>query len=78
MLGLIEKFDRWDHDGNGLLSAKEIDAGVATLKGTSRVVTFDAADVVKHYDRSGDGAVSLREAQSAYRRTTDDGAASLQ
>jgi hypothetical protein len=78
MLGLIEKFDRWDHDGNGLLSSREIDAGLATLKGTSRAVTFDAADVVKHYDQNGDKSVSLREAQSGYQRTTEDGADSLQ
>lgn len=77
MLGLIEKFDRWDLDGNGLLSAREIDAGLATLKDSSRAVTFDAADVVQHYDKNGDGAVSLREAQSGYRRTSEDGADSL-
>lgn len=78
MLGLIEKFDRWDHDGNGQLSAREIDAGVATLKGTSREVTFNAADVISHYDRNGDRTVSLREAQAGYKRTTEDGAAPLQ
>lgn len=78
MLGLMEKFDRWDHDGNGLLTAKEIDAGVAILKGTSREVTFDGADVIEHYDHNGDRTVSLREAQSGYKRTTEDGAAPLQ
>ena len=78
MLGLIEKFDRWDHDGNGQLSAREINAGVATLKGTSREVTFDGAEVVNHYDRNGDQTVSLREAQSGYKRTTEDGAPPLQ
>lgn len=78
MLGLIEKFDRWDHDGNGQLNAREIDAGIATLKGTSREVTFAGAEVVKHYDRNGDQTVSLREAQSGYERTTEDGAAPLQ
>lgn len=78
MLGLIEKFDRWDHDGNGQLSAREIDAGIATIKDTSRAVTYDAADVVKHYDRNGDQTVSLREAQSGYQRTTEDGANPLQ
>jgi hypothetical protein len=78
MLGLMEKFDRWDHDGNGQLSAGEIDAGVATLKGTSREVTFDGADVIEHYDRNGDRTVSLREAQTGYKRTIEDGAAPLQ
>lgn len=78
MLGLMEKFDRWDHDGNGQLSAMEIDAGVATMKGTSRAVTYDGAEVVNHYDRNGNQTVSLREAQSGYNRTTEDGAAPLQ
>lgn len=78
MLGLIEKFDRWDHDGNGLLSSREIAAGVATMKDTSRAVTYNAAEVVNHYDRNGDKSVSLREAQSGYERTTEEGAAPLQ
>lgn len=78
MLGLIEKFDRWDYDGNGLLSTKEIDDGITTLKGTSRTVTFTAADIVEFYDRNGDHAVSLREAQAGYRNTTQNDADSLQ
>jgi hypothetical protein len=70
MLGLIEKFDRWDDDGNGLLSEKEIGDGITSLKGTSRAVKYSAAEVVEFYDRSGDNAVSLREAQAGYRRET--------
>jgi len=78
MLGLMEKFDRWDYDGNGLLSTKEIDDGINSLKGTSRAVTFTAADVVKFYDKNGDNAVSLREAQAGYRNTTQNDAVPLQ
>ena len=77
MLGLMEKFDRWDYNGNGLLSSKEINDGLNTLKGTSRAVKFTAKEVVEFYDRNGDKAVSLREAQAGYRRTTQNGAASL-
>lgn len=78
MLGLMEKFDRWDYDGNGLLSSKEIDVGITSLKNTSRAVTFTAAEVVEFYDRNGDKSVSLREAQAGYRNTTQKGADSLQ
>ena len=68
MLGLLEKFDRWDYNGNGKLSTKEIDDGLNSLKGTSRAVTFTAADVVNHYDKNGDKSVSLHEAQAGYGR----------
>jgi hypothetical protein len=78
MLGLVEKFDRWDYNGDGELSVDEIKAGIATLAGTSRAVTFDAAEVVKHYDRNGNNTVSLREAQAGYRRTTQEDAAPLE
>ena len=78
MLGLMEKFDRWDYNGNGLLNTKEIDDGITSLKGTSRAVTFTAAEVVEFYDKNGDKSVSLREAQAGYRNTTQKGADSLQ
>lgn len=77
MLGLMEKFDRWDYNGNGLLSTKEIEDGLNSLKGTSRAVTFTAADVVEFYDKNGDKSVSLREAQAGYRNTTQNDDASL-
>jgi len=70
MLGLIEKFDRWDYNGDGQLSVREIDAGIATIKDSSRAVDYKAAEVVKYYDQNGDGTVSLREAQAGYNRTT--------
>jgi hypothetical protein len=68
MLGLMEKFDRWDYNGNGLLNTKEIDDGINSLKGTSRTVSYTAADVVKYYDKNGDKSVSLQEAQAGYGR----------
>jgi hypothetical protein len=77
MLGIMEKFDRWDYNGNGKLNTKEIVVGINSLKSTSRAVTFTAADVVKFYDKSGDKSVSLREAQAGYRNTTQSGARAL-
>lgn len=77
MLGLMEKFDLWDYNGDGELSAKEISSGIATIKGTSKGVTYKAADVVKYYDKDEDKRVSLREAQAGYHSTTQDDAAAL-
>jgi hypothetical protein len=62
MIGLLQKFDRWDDDGDGELDHAELDAG---LKGTEhkpeRVIAF--------YDTDGNGRVSLREAQAGYARS---------
>lgn len=77
MLGLIEKFDRWDYNGDGELSFREINTGVVGLEGSSRAVNYNAADVVKYYDQNGDKTVSLREAQAGYYRTTQEDAAAL-
>lgn len=77
MLGIMEKFDRWDYNGDGELSLREIKAGIAGIKGSSRAVTYNAADVVKYYDLNGDKKVSLREAQAGYHRTTQDDAKPL-
>ncbi|RYD20845.1 MAG: hypothetical protein EOP88_13535 [Verrucomicrobiaceae bacterium] len=77
MLGLMEKFDRWDYNGDGELSAKEISTGIAAIQGTQKGVTYKAADVVKYYDKDEDRKVSLREAQAGYHRTTQEDAPPL-
>ena len=77
MLGLMEKFDRWDYDGDGELSVREIDAGIAAIKGSSKAVTYKGANVVKYYDEDGNNHVSLREAQAGYHSTTQGDAAPL-
>lgn len=77
MLGLMEKFDRWDTNGDGELSVREINVGIADIKGSTKAVTYKAADVVKYYDKNGDNKVSLHEAQAGYHRTTQDDAAPL-
>ncbi|MGL5018557.1 MAG: hypothetical protein ACRDBP_10505 [Luteolibacter sp.] len=71
MLGLLEKFDRWDDNGDGELTAKEIDAGIARFKGTSVKVDYTGKEVVKFYDTNGNGSVSLREAQAGYHRADE-------
>ncbi len=77
MLGLMEKFDRWDYNGDGELSVREINTGIAGIKGSSKAVTYKGADVVKYYDMDGDKSVSLREAQAGYHGTTQDDAVPL-
>lgn len=71
MLGLLEKFDRWDDNGDGELTAKEIDHGVNRFKGTSMKVDYTGKEVVKFYDTDGNGGVSLREAQAGYHRADE-------
>jgi hypothetical protein len=77
MLGLMEKFDRWDYNGDGELSSREIDAGILSIKGSDKAVTYRSKDVVRHYDTNDDKTVSLREAQAGYHRTTLDDAPAL-
>lgn len=73
MLGLLEKFDRWDDDGNGELTAKEVDQGIKRFKGTSMTVNYTGKQVVEFYDTDRNGAVTLREAQAGYRRSDEVG-----
>ena len=66
MLGLLQKFDRWDDDGSGDLNHSELAAG---LVGT----TYQPANVLKFYDTTRDGKISLGEAQDGYSRAADAG-----
>ncbi len=71
MLGLLEKFDRWDDDGDGELTAKEVDHGINRFKGTPMKVNYTGKQVVGFYDTDHSGAVSLREAQAGYHRADE-------
>lgn len=71
MIGLLEKFDRWDYNGDGLLDGKELGHGIAGLKGSSRTVSYTAAEVIDFYDTNGDKKVSLKEAQAGYKRSDE-------
>jgi hypothetical protein len=71
MLGLLEKFDRWDDDGNGELTAKEVDHGINRFKGTPMEVNYTGKQVVGFYDTDHSGSVSLREAQAGYHRARE-------
>lgn len=73
MVGLLEKFDRWDYNGDGLLSKKEISDGIQSLKGKPQQVNYTATEVLDFYDTNRDGKISLSEAQEGYRRSHEDG-----
>lgn len=61
MVGLLEKFDRWDFNGDGFLSQSE-------LKEAEKLSAFTAKEIVEFYDVGGDGKISLKEAQDGMKR----------
>jgi hypothetical protein len=62
MIGLLQKFDRWDENGNGELNLKELTYG---LKHTS----YNPTRVLRFYDTNLNQTVSLLEAQEGYKRS---------
>ena len=71
MIGLLEKFDRWDDDGNGLLDAGELDDGIASLRGKPQQVDYTSKQVIDFYDVNHDRKISMQEAQAGYRRSSE-------
>ena len=64
MIGLLEKFDRYDLDGNGQLDSKEL---LAAQKSTGH----PPAEIIEFYDANKNGTISLREAQKGYARVDE-------
>lgn len=64
MIGLLEKFDRWDYNGDGYLVKSE-------LKDARLVGGFTEAEIVDFYDTNGDGRISLIEAQAGMSRVAE-------
>jgi Ca2+-binding EF-hand superfamily protein len=64
MIGLLQKFDRWDEDGDGYLTAKE-------LGKTQQITGHPPEKVLAFYDTNHDRRVSLKEAQDALSRTDE-------
>lgn len=64
MVGLLEKFDRWDYNGDGHLSAQEL-ADAEKLSG------IPVDEIISFYDTGKDGRISFREAQSGMSRETE-------
>ena len=69
MIGLLEKFDRWDDNGDGKLTEPEVDHGINRYKGTPTHVNYTGKQIIDFYDTDKDGAMTLREAQAGYARS---------
>lgn len=64
MMSLLEKFDRFDYDGNGSLTRKEIAEGVTEAgAGTTKLTPAELDTMMKHYDVNKDGKVTRWEAE---------------
>lgn len=64
VMGLQEKFDRFDYNGNGKLTRKEIELGLKE-SGVTGVTKEELDAMMKHYDVNGDGSISRWESQRA-------------
>lgn len=62
MYGLMQKFDRFDNDGNGYLTREELEKGLKEA-GTLHLSSAQLDKAMKSYDTDGDKRISLREAQ---------------
>jgi hypothetical protein len=66
MMGLLEKFDRWDENGDGKLTLDEMaEAEQRSGRPAEKIISF--------YDSNGDGGISLREAQRGFSRSGEVG-----
>jgi Ca2+-binding EF-hand superfamily protein len=67
MIGLLEKFDRFDYNGDGYLSRVEIQQGV--LESEVEGISAESIDrAFTFYDLDGDGRISLEEATAGLQR----------
>jgi hypothetical protein len=64
MFGLVENFDRFDGNGDGYLTRKELEKGVNSM-GTERLTAQQYDQVMLVYDTNKDQKISLNEAQVA-------------
>ncbi len=59
-IGLLQKFDLWDLNGDGQLTEKELADG---MRSHDVQIAETPAQIIEHYDRNGDRKVSMSEAQ---------------
>jgi len=62
MYGLVQKFDRFDENGDGYLTRGELATGIKE-SGTVHLTPAQLDQVMQGYDRNGDKRISQREAQ---------------
>jgi hypothetical protein len=61
MIGLLEKFDRWDYNGDGQLVLSE-------LQEAEESSGFPAEDILKFYDTGKNGRISHTEVEAGVSR----------
>ena len=61
MIGLLEKFDRWDYNGDGQLTLSE-------LKEAEELSGLSSADILSFYDTGKNGRISFAEAEAGISR----------
>lgn len=66
MIGLLQKFDRWDMDGNGELKASE-------LKEAGHISNHSPKEIIAFYDTDRSKTISLSEAQAGFSRADEVG-----
>ncbi len=64
MIGLLEKFDRWDENGDGNLNKRE-------LAPAQKFTKLTPTEIIAFYDTGKDGKISLPEAQAGYARSAE-------
>ena len=64
LVGFLQKFDRWDLNGDGKLVAGE-------LKEAQKRTGQTPAEILAFYDDDKDGGITLREAQDGLNRTDE-------
>ncbi len=64
LVGFLEKFDRWDYNGDGKLVASE-------LKDAQKRTGHTPKEILAFYDEDKDGGITLREAQGGLERTDE-------
>ena len=70
LIGFQEKYDRFDYNGDGDLTPKEVSDGLATeqIEGITRA---DVPKIFAYYDTNRNGRISLREINAAYQAGPD-------
>lgn len=64
LMGLQEKFDRFDYNADGKLTRREIEQGIKE-SGVTGVTSGEIDAMFKHYDVNNDGGISRWETERA-------------
>jgi hypothetical protein len=65
LIGFQEKYDRFDHDGDGYLTPNEISEGL-TFEKVEGITPAEVPKIMAYYDTNRDGRISLSEINAGY------------